>query len=464
MPRALKHTIVVSVCCLVLLLLAIICIPRTSEFWKGLDQLVAFLSAAGTLVAAGAAMLAAKEAANSANIARQSMNESLLSARETLNEARAFNRLSRFENRFAVLLEQHNHYHLQVCEYLDSGLTPDRLPDEISQFFKDSVRDGGLEKCLSFLTGHEIISRYMRTLYHLLKYVKDEFYVDGNAKRLMKNYTSPLRATIRNDVLYLIAVNALNVISPGAILSGYRRYQALLHEFDFFEHAVFTEPHKPNAITFSERTSWLMDFKLYPGLHAFSGKLQSRLLEKNFIFPELEVISPLALCLLTYDNPLKKKAEQALQNLEHTLSIEVDKRITIMTDTCKASVNLIECIRGWEYRATESEKFKPVTPALLSEMNESLERRNGERFRNYHFHDPEELSPGNENASGQTVLEHLDTLKRYANFSSKCEENKDIPDYWVRELKALLNLKFSEARTELKLYSYTEWNPTHTSG
>jgi len=456
MRIALKYTVVASVCCLVLLSLMIICVPRTSEVWKAWDQIVAFFSAAGTLVAGVAAMLAAKEAANSAYIARQSMEASLLSAQETLNEARSFNKLSRFENRFAVLLEQHNQYHLQVCEYLDSGLTPGQVADEINQFFKDSRRHGGLEQCLSFLTGHEIISRYMRTLYHLLKYVKDEFYVDGNAKRLMKNYTSPLRATIRNDVLYLIAVNALNVISPGAILSGYPRYQALLHEFDFFEHAVFTEPHKPNSITFSEQVSWLMGFKLYPEQQEFSGSLQKRLQEKDFIFPDLEVVSPLALCLVTYDNALREKVEQSLQNLEHTLSVKVEETVAAMAATYQQSRDLIERIRGWEYRAAQSETFRPVTRALLSEMNESLGRTNSERFNNYRFHDPEELSPGNENASGKTVMQHLDTLKLYANFISKYEDNKDIPDHWVRELKTLLNLEFCNIRADMDQYSCTE--------
>ncbi|MFP3393567.1 putative phage abortive infection protein, partial [Brevibacillus sp. SIMBA_076] len=83
---------------------------------------------------------------------------------------------------------------------------------EINAFFDESIYDEKLEGCFSFLTGHQIISRYMRVLYHLLKFVRENGDFNGSDPiTFQKNYTSPLRSTIRNDVLLLIAVNALNV-------------------------------------------------------------------------------------------------------------------------------------------------------------------------------------------------------------------------------------------------------------
>jgi hypothetical protein len=149
------------------------------------------------LFAAWATWLAAKQAARSADIARSSMLASAQAAHETLEETRNFNRRSSFENRYAMLLDQHNIYHQQVCDYIEREQNNGKSGG-VNSFFDSARSTGKLEESLAFLTGHTVISRYMRTLYHLLKFVSDEFYTSDDALRKMKGYVSPLRSAIRN--------------------------------------------------------------------------------------------------------------------------------------------------------------------------------------------------------------------------------------------------------------------------
>ena len=86
----------------------------------------------------------------------------------------------------------------------------------------------------------------MRVLFHLLKHINDDPYVIDKSDEEKRVYSSPLRSYIRNDVLFLIAVNALNIKSERLKEAGYPKYQKLLHRFNFFEHAVFTNPRQAN--------------------------------------------------------------------------------------------------------------------------------------------------------------------------------------------------------------------------
>ncbi|MDG1641110.1 hypothetical protein DA718_25420 [Klebsiella huaxiensis] len=104
-----------SLCCLILLFMVDVFLPEGSIAQKFSDQAIALLGVSGAIVAAVATWQAAKEAARSAKIARESMEQSAESARQTLAETQRFNRRSNFENRYALLLAQHNNYHDQVC-------------------------------------------------------------------------------------------------------------------------------------------------------------------------------------------------------------------------------------------------------------------------------------------------------------------------------------------------------------
>lgn len=170
----------------------------------------------------------------------------LIITSQSAKEAQEMNARQGFEQRYTLLLTQHNTLHDALCEHLKVELkvkNVNGIEVKLSNY-NDSV--GGMDKYFYFLTGHPVISPYMRVLYHLLKHIDADPFIANKSDAEKKRYSSPLRSYIKNDVLFLIAVNALNVKDERLKETGYPEYQKLLHRFNFFEHAVFSNPRQPN--------------------------------------------------------------------------------------------------------------------------------------------------------------------------------------------------------------------------
>ena len=106
-----------------------------------------------------------------------------------------------------------------------------KVQDELSNiFYRYEFEDAWL-----MMKGHEIFSPYMRILYHLIKHIS--VFYDGDTASKMK-YTSVVRSMIRNDVIFLIALNVSHIKSDG-VYNQFEKYQRLLNEVDFFAHAIF---------------------------------------------------------------------------------------------------------------------------------------------------------------------------------------------------------------------------------
>nr|WP_274604335.1 putative phage abortive infection protein [Pantoea agglomerans] len=88
------------------------------------------------------------------------------------------------------------------------------------------------------LSGHIILSPYMRVLYHTLKFIDEDYFEKEDEIFGRKKYTSLIRSLISNDILFLIAVNSSYIYKKGEY-NQYSRYQQLLQKYDFFEHADF---------------------------------------------------------------------------------------------------------------------------------------------------------------------------------------------------------------------------------
>lgn len=189
---------------------------------------------------------AAAFGALSALVAVKAMIKSSQFSRKTLLENQKANARQTFEQRYTLLLTQHNALHAALCTYLDNE--PEiKNAHGVSYKLSDYNNSiGGLERYFYFLTGHAVISPYMRILFHLLKHINSDPYMTGKTDSEKRLYSSPLRSCIRNDVSFLIAVNALNVHSDKVKAAGYPEYQKLLHKFNFFEHTVFSNPREPN--------------------------------------------------------------------------------------------------------------------------------------------------------------------------------------------------------------------------
>ncbi len=134
---------------------------------------------------------------------------------------------------FTLLLDQHNNLHKSVIKYIDS------LEDNkeiISSSDENSIIRWGmsLEDAASKLYQNYNFSLYMITLYRLLKHIDEGFYKKGSYNdefiKEKKGYSSIVRSVIRNDILFLIAINSCNNND------SFKDYKVKLKKFSFFKH------------------------------------------------------------------------------------------------------------------------------------------------------------------------------------------------------------------------------------
>lgn len=431
--------------------LACVIIYRTKFDWA---SIVAFAGAAGTVCAAIATWRAAKKAAESAQIARESMEHTVELGKKTLKETQTTNRHTAFENRYAMLLAQHDNYHNQLCAYLNTGkiskseyeqikLIKGRMPtdkeksqQEIYDFFHTSIHQPELDHCLAFLTGHEIISRYMRTLYHLLKFVHRECVFRGaNNFEFQKNYTSPVRSTIRNDVLLLIAVNALNVRSQRAKESSYPYYQQLLHTYDFFEHAIFMFPDKPNDLFVIDDWVGGLRKQILSRQSDFNQKMhnQRAMKTRSFIVPGVQFISPLMMTILIFKNPLYESAGEALASLpeQYDMKALVEEEITGAMVQFRDAREAITKVSTFEFKADERATWLPAIEEILADIKKYA-------FSEFLQYDNTTFSfKSDENIfkiRGDNLRMHFRNLARYDAISKLLEEHNGLEGY-MRYLK-----------------------------
>ncbi|EAX9232363.1 hypothetical protein BWA22_22925, partial [Salmonella enterica] len=162
-------------------------------------------------------------------------------AQKTFEENQRSANFNNFEQRYNSLLALHNDLHKSVGIFLDS---PDKMDGKGGiaasggkSYFQNIRKMKTLEEAHNTLMGHSVISPYMRVLYHLLKHI----FTYSTNPDIYKKYTSPLRSLIRNDVLYLVALNTAIIYKDGSLDdNGYQEFQEYLQKSDFFEHTIFT--------------------------------------------------------------------------------------------------------------------------------------------------------------------------------------------------------------------------------
>ncbi|ENI4426059.1 TPA: hypothetical protein MYN45_002970 [Klebsiella variicola subsp. variicola] len=187
-----------------------------------------------TLLIAFIAMMATWDSARSSK-------KSSEIAQETFESNMRASVHNNFEQRYNSLLDLHNDLHKSVGIFLDA---PDKMDGKGGivapggkSYFQNIRKMKTLEEAHNTLMGHSIISPYMRVLYHLLKHI----FTYSTNPDIYKNYTSPLRSLIRNDVLYLVALNTAIIYKDDSLDdNGYQEFQKYLQKSDFFEHTIFT--------------------------------------------------------------------------------------------------------------------------------------------------------------------------------------------------------------------------------
>lgn len=135
-----------------------------------------------------------------------------------------------FDSKFNLLLKQHN----KQLEYVISFIN-EKFPN--GKYHKDLIDDSNYMSPNNYLFNHFVFSPYMRVLYHILKSIEIDYGAIDKDVIAQKKYSSIVRSLIRNDILYLVAVNSLSDIN-----ADFKKYRDLLIKYDFFEHLNINTP------------------------------------------------------------------------------------------------------------------------------------------------------------------------------------------------------------------------------
>lgn len=146
----------------------------------------------------------------------------------TLNRNTKNNRRNTFDSKFNLLLEQHHIQLKNVVSFIDENKNNDKVLPMITNGVDYSILN-------NYLFQHSIFSPYMRVLFHILKSIHSDFRAIENSIESEKKYSSLVRSLIRNDILYLIAINTTSDKN-----ADFELYRKLLVRYDFFEHINIT--------------------------------------------------------------------------------------------------------------------------------------------------------------------------------------------------------------------------------
>ncbi|NDJ58553.1 hypothetical protein GWD52_16480 [Enterobacteriaceae bacterium 4M9] len=215
-----------------------------SPFWDYLRANDSPASAIGGLGAAIGALVTAVVMFFTARAAGTAAESTRIASR-ALELSERNNNITEFNQRFSLLLAQHNSYLEKVIHYLNNN-----GKEAFSEIWTSTQHLASFNK----LKGHLVISTYMRILYHLLRFIKEDHYDKNASPRDRRKYSSLVRSVIPNNVLFLIALNA-SITQEDGKDNNYGYYQFLLHYFDFFEHALFFSAAKSEFVITEEHVT-----------------------------------------------------------------------------------------------------------------------------------------------------------------------------------------------------------------
>ncbi|WKA64180.1 putative phage abortive infection protein [Pectobacterium aroidearum] len=209
-----------------MLFILVVILILSGVFWSWFQTNLSLISGLATALAFLATAWAAYEGRKSARAAFRAVKTS----EDALEETRKNYLRDAFNQRFSLLLEQHNTYLEKVNNYVRT--------EPGWNFITKTFNSNQHFEAFDAMSGHVVLSPYMRILYHTLKFIDQDYFGSKDDIVGRRKYTSLIRSLISNDVLFLIAVNSSYISSEGR-KNQYHKYQYLLQRFGFFEHANF---------------------------------------------------------------------------------------------------------------------------------------------------------------------------------------------------------------------------------
>jgi len=205
------------------------------SFWENIWSNIERIGALATALAFGATAWAAYEARRSANLSFEAQQKTS----ENNTKIELDSKRNVFEQRFSLMLEQHNIQLGNVKAWLDDKT----ISDTSAEAILEDGDDKSIHSVILKIRGHEILSPYMRILYHLLKHVNNNYPRNEIANKdeiiiEQKQYTSIIRSFIPNKLLLLVSFNCSITVDEMGLnnSSDFKKYQCLLNKFDFFQH------------------------------------------------------------------------------------------------------------------------------------------------------------------------------------------------------------------------------------
>lgn len=277
-------------------------------------------------------------------IGAESSRRASIISEKTLENNLINSRLNYFEQQYNSLMTLHNNLHTSVCEYLDSDDKFDNNKKLVSlggkSFFKNIRRMETLEEAHNTLMGHSVVSPYMRVLYHLLKHI----FTFSDEPVCFKKYTSPLRSLIRNDVIYLIALNASIIYKEKSNeYNGYEEYQRYLQKCKFFEHGIFLADEYKKFDEIRKRFDYLFMTKIESNIKSAVKEYIDTLEIHEVSF---ELPKDLILCMI-YDNPFSLDIDNKIKEIYKFVQEVYEIQMGIITNKIAENNEILNSVCGY---------------------------------------------------------------------------------------------------------------------
>ncbi|WP_323634621.1 putative phage abortive infection protein [Pectobacterium polaris] len=385
------------------------------------SAILSFITVIATAWAAYAAGRSAKVSVKALEITKDTADKSIKIAEESLNATYMTNKRTAFEQHYSLLLSQHNIYHEKVCNYLDDkeeiNSTKEKL--EIYSIFNYRFESGKLERSMQFLTGHAVLSPYMRILYHILKHISDNFYDPNASDKQRRQYSSPLRSVIRNDVMYLIAINALNITGESEKVAGYIKYQNMLRQFNFFEHAVFINPQEPNITILPQKACNMFINDEKSNYSRYYNETLNMAKQCKNHDGKMSFNSPAFICISVYDNPLHETTDLIYDEIKKKILSDLTLDINNLIECHRDHLQRIDNISNGIYGNHDEERGKENTKEHMASLKDHI--KNGNKtvmleMTKTHFASSRKYYEEKSGATGQDIIEMLRSINNHEEF------------------------------------------------
>lgn len=297
------------------------------ELYTGVGVIFSSIGAIATVFVFRSTAQATKNAIKSVEIAEKNLRESREHNKENLKVAEFSLKLSHessrkddFIKQFILLLDLHGKSHEVMIANIDKNNVK-IISSDYDGIIRWSMK--GIDAADKIYQNH-LFSPYMRMLYQVLKHIDNNFYLDRSITSIdnqKKRYASIVRSTIRNDVLFFIAINAMNKRDV------FNKYKSMLTRFSFFEHLITDEINETINFNLKTYSPIVSSIDHYYDLKVLSYTLNNKVLPSiaKYENARIEFYLPVVLMIDLMQNYAKDKLIEFVKKIEDLINLKEPK-------------------------------------------------------------------------------------------------------------------------------------------